>query len=154
MAEDLSDQPYAGRFADGAHRFALRIYYEDTDAAGIVYHANHLRYFERARGDMLALLGIDHVATLRAGEGGYVVGHVDLRYSAPALLGDALVVVSRLEEVRNSALVIQQAVMRDGQEVASGRVTVVFVGPDGRPRRQPEAWVKAYMAIRGAQAGE
>lgn len=144
------DDPYSGRFVEGEHRFAIRVYYEDTDAAGIVYHANYLRFFERARVDMLALLGADLAATLARGEGGYVVAAVELRYLMPARLGDALVVASRIGRVGGSSCVIQQRVMRDREEIAGGRVTVVFVGPDGRPRRQPAGWADAFSALNGA----
>lgn len=144
------DQPYAGRFQDQAHRYAVRVFYEDTDAGGVVYHANYLRFFERARTDMLMLCGVDMVAALHEGIGGYVVAEVALRYLKPARLGDTLVIVSRIVESRTSACVIHQRVMRDGEEVADGRVTVVFVGPDGRPRRQPAPWIEAFAAITGA----
>jgi acyl-CoA thioester hydrolase len=152
MPSDLSDRPYAGCLVDGEHRFALRAYYEDTDAGGIVYHANYLRFLERARSDLLGLIGIDHVAALRAGEGSYVIAHVDLRYVAPARLGDALVIASRIVELGRARLVIQQRVMRDRQEIALGRVTAVFVGPEGRLRRQPAAWIVALQALNGAEA--
>ena len=143
------DRPATGRFVDGEHRFAVRVYYEDTDAGGVVYHANYLRFCERARTDMMALAGADLAAALADGTGGYVVARVELDYRRPARLGDALVIVSVVAEVRNSAAVIQQRVMRNGEEVASGRITVAFVGPDGRPRRQPATWVEAFRSIMG-----
>ena len=146
-AAAASDQPYAGRFVDGGHRFAIRVYYEDTDAGGVVYHANFLRFFERARSDMLMLAGADHAAALAAGAGAYVVAAAELRYVRPAKLNDALLVESRIEQVRNSVCVIQQRVMRDGQLVCEGKVTVAWVGPDGRPRRQPKQWLEAFGAV-------
>lgn len=142
------DQPYAGRFADGTHRFALRVYYEDTDAGGVVYHASYLRFMERARTDMLALCGVDVVAAMETGQGCYVVAAVELRYIRPARLGDALLVGSRMADIRASGCVVQQRVSRDGQDIADGRVTVAFVGPGGRPRRQPAAWVAAFRVAR------
>ena len=149
MLNDPSDRPYAGRFVDGEHRFAVRVYYEDTDAGGVVYHANYLRFFERARTDLLALLGADLGETLSAGEGGYVVAEAQLKYVRPAKLGDALVVASRLAELRQASCVVQQRVMRDGQVLVEGRLTVAFVGADGRPRRQPAAWIEAFKALQG-----
>ena len=148
----MPEQPYAGRLVDGEHRFAVRVYYEDTDAGGVVYHANYLRYFERARSDMLALVGADHVATLAAGEGAYVVADAHLKYRVPARLGDALLVLSRVAEVRRAACVVHQRVMRDDLLIAEGRLTVVYVGRDGRPRRQPAAWIEAFEAT--AQGNE
>jgi acyl-CoA thioester hydrolase len=143
------DAPYTGHFADGEHRFAIRVYYEDTDAGGIVYYANYLRFLERARTDFLALLGIDLAASQRAGDGLYVVAEVTIRYRAPARLGDALLVASRLQQINGSSLVVQQGVSCDGAEVAVATVRVVFVGADGRPRRQPASWVSAFRAITG-----
>jgi len=151
MAYAKSDRPYSGRFNDGEHRFTVRVYYEDTDAGGVVYHANFLRFFERARTDMLALAGADIATTLNAGEGGYVVAAADLKYLRPARLGEALVILSRLLDVRQAACTIQQRVMRNDQILVEGRVTVAFVGTDGRPKRQPAAWIEAFQGFNGAE---
>jgi len=144
-----SDRPYAGRFVGGEHRFAIRVYYEDTDVGGVVYHANYLRFFERARTDMLSLCGADLGRSLDAGEGSYVVTEADLKYRRPARLGDALVVASTLEKVGSASCVIQQRVMRDGAVLAEGRVTVAFVSSEGRPKRQPTQWIEAFRAATG-----
>jgi acyl-CoA thioester hydrolase len=145
MSGAPSDLPYSGRFVDREHRFTVRIYYEDTDAGGVVYHANFLRFFERARTDMLALCGIDVADALGKDVGGYVVAAADLKYVRPAKLGEVLIILSRLEEVRQAACTIQQRVMRDDQLIAEGRLTLAFVGADGRPRRQPAAWIEAFQ---------
>lgn len=145
-----ADLPYSGRLTGGAHHLAVRVYYEDTDAGGVVYHANYLRYFERARSEMMGLVGADHVAAAVAGEGYYVVAEADLKYRKPARLGDALLVVSRVEALRRVSCVIQQRVMRGAQLVVEGRITVVWVGADGRPKGQPDAWIKAFGAAMGA----
>jgi acyl-CoA thioester hydrolase len=133
------------------HRFSVRVYYEDTDAGGVVYHANFLRFFERARTDMLALAGVDVATALNAGHGGYVVAAADLKYLRPARLGEVLTVVSILEQVRQAACVIQQRVIRDGQVLVEGRLTLAFVGEDGRPRRQPKEWIEAFHGFKGAE---
>jgi acyl-CoA thioester hydrolase len=144
MLPDPSDRPYAGRIVDGAHRFAIRVYYEDTDAGGVVYHASYLRFMERARSDMLMLAGADHATALAAGKGGYVVAAAELQYRRPARLNEALVVVSRIEQARTAACVIQQKVMRGDEVVCEGRITVAWVGPDGRPQRQPAEWMTMF----------
>ena len=149
MPSDTSDRPYAGRFVDGEHRFAVRVYYEDTDAGGVVYHANYLRFFERARTDMLGLLGADLGAALAAGEGGYVVAEASLKFIRPAKLGDALIVSSLIAQLRAASCVVHQTVRRNGQVLVEGRLTVAFVGADGRPRRQPAAWIEAFAAVKG-----
>ncbi len=142
------DQPYAGGFRDGAHVFALRIYFEDTDVGGVVYHANYLRYLERARSDMLRAAGIDQRAAFEAGEGIYAVSEVSIRYRRPAKLDDALVIVSRVGEIRAAACIIHQRVMRGDEILAEADVTAVFLSPDGKPRRQPRAWIEAFELIK------
>jgi acyl-CoA thioester hydrolase len=140
------DQPYAGAFIGGTHHFALRVYFEDTDVAGIVYYANYLKYMERARSDMLRCAGIDQRGALEAGEGVYVVAEAKIKYRAPARLDDALVVLSALREVRAASCVIQQRVMRGNDMLAEAMITAAFL-VDGRPRRQPGAWLEAFRRL-------
>ena len=77
MADEDHDTPYQGGFHGKTHHFALRVYFEDTDVAGIVYYANYSRFMERARSDMLRAAGIDQRAALESGEGVYAVAEVD-----------------------------------------------------------------------------
>ena len=149
MSGDGLDIPYAGGFVGKTHRFALRVYFEDTDVAGIVYYANYLRFMERARSDMLRCAGIDQRAALEGGEGVYAVADVAIRYRAPAKLDDALVVVSQVLDLRAASCVIQQRVMRGTETLTEAKVTAAFLSPDGRPRRQPRAWVAAFEALKG-----
>lgn len=149
MVEANTDIPYAGAFVDGVHRFALRVYFEDTDLTGIVYHANYLRFMERARSDMLRAAGIDQRAAHEAGEGAYAVSALAIRYRRPAKLDDALVVVSRVQEIRAASCAIHQRVMRKLEVLAEADVTAAFVAPDGRPRRQPPAWVSIFEQLQG-----
>ena len=142
------DQPYRGGFAGREHRFALTVYFEDTDTAGIVYYANYLKYMERARSDMLRAAEIDQRAAMEAGEGVYAVAEVNIRYLRPARLGDDLVVVSTVEQVRAASVLIHQQVMRGAEPVADARVTAAFLSPDDRPKRQPKAWVERFNQIR------
>ena len=142
------DQPYRGGFVGPRHHFALTVYFEDTDTAGIVYYANYLKYMERARSDMLRAAGIDQRAAMEAGEGVYAVAEVAIRYLRPARLGDDLVIVSSLDQVRAASVVIHQQVMRGADKVADARVTAAFLSPDDRPRRQPRAWVDRFNQIR------
>ncbi|MFC7500309.1 YbgC/FadM family acyl-CoA thioesterase [Enterovirga sp. GCM10030262] len=149
MTEPLRDRPYEGAFHGNIHRFALRVYFEDTDTAGIVYYANYLRFMERARSDMLRAVGIDQRAALEAGDGVYAVAEVAIRYRAPAKLEDELVVVSAVREVRAASCVIQQRVMRGAQILTDATVTAAFLSPDGRPKRQPRAWVEKFERLKG-----
>jgi acyl-CoA thioester hydrolase len=147
-----TDEPYRGRWADGAHRFALRVYFEDTDVAGIVYYANYLKFMERARSDMLRAAGIDQRAVLESGEGVYVVAEARIKYRLPAKLDDALVVVSEVLEVRAASCLIQQRVMRGTDMLTDATVTAAFLSPEGRPKRQPRAWVETFQGLMGKGA--
>src|SRR6218665_359565 len=95
-----------GRFEGLEHHFVLRVYFEDTDLSGVVYHANYLRFMERARSDMLRLVGVDQRGVMEAGGGAYAVSELAIKYHRPAKLDDALVVVSRLTRLRAAAVVI------------------------------------------------
>ena len=139
--------PSSGLFRQDTHHFPVRIYFEDTDAGGIVYHANYLRYMERARSDMLRLLGIDQRASIEAGEGVYAVSRVEIEYKAPAKLDDDLIVISRMERVSGATVTIDQRVMRGDTLLANATVTVAFITPEGRPRRQPKHWVDLFNSI-------
>ena len=147
MSVDL-DRPYEGGFVGKTHRFALRVYFEDTDVAGIVYYANYLRFMERARSDMLRAVGIDQRAVMEQGEGVYAVAEVAIKYRGSAKLEDALVVVSEVVQVRAAACVIHQRVMRGEELLADARVTAAFITPDGRPKRQPREWTEIFERLR------
>ena len=142
------DKPYRGGFVGPEHRFALTVYFEDTDTAGIVYYANYLKYMERARSDMLRAAGIDQRAAMETGEGVYAVAEVTIRYLRPARLGDDLVIVSTLDLVRAASVVIHQQVMRGAETVADARVTAAFLNADDRPTRQPRDWIDRFNQIR------
>jgi acyl-CoA thioester hydrolase len=140
-------QPYHGHFEAHEHLFAVRVYFEDTDFSGVVYHARYLHFMERARSDMLACVGIDQRAVHEAGEGAYAVTQIALKYKKPAHFDDALLVTSTVEAVRAASCDIHQRVSRDGQLLLDAQVTAAFVAPDGRPRRQPKHWVAAFQSI-------
>lgn len=148
-AIELTDRPRDGRFVGSEHRFPLRVYFEDTDVAGIVYYANYLRFMERARSDMLRLVGVDQRGALDAGIGVYAVAEVAIRYRRPAKLDDALLVVSRIRAVRAASCVIHQKVMRGDEVLTDAEVTAAFVSPDGRPRRQPRDWAARFEEYAG-----
>ena len=141
------DTPYRGGFVGREHHFALTVYFEDTDTAGLVYYANYLKYLERARSDMLRAAGIDQRAAKEAGEGVYAVAEVNIRYLGPARLGDDLLVLTTVEQVRAASVHIHQRVMRGPQLLTDARVTAAFLDPGDRPKRQPKAWVETFKTI-------
>lgn len=145
MAIDLT--PPGGRLDGTAHYFPVRVYYEDTDLSGIVYHANYLKWFERARSDLLRLLGIDQRAAQEAGEGTYAVAELTIRYAAPARLDDAVIVESRAIELRAASCRLHQRAFRGTELLAEAHLRIGFVGADGRPRRQPDGWRSAFATL-------
>ena len=147
MTADGIDLPAGGRFEGRTHLFPVRVYFEDTDLSGVVYHANYLRFMERARSDMLRVAGIDQRTHFDAGEGAYAVADLHIRYAAPARLDDALLVASEVRLVTPARVVIHQSVRRASVLLAAARVTAALVGSDGRPRRQPRAWVDRYRQL-------
>ena len=147
MVPESLDTPYRGGFVGNEHRFALSIYFEDTDAYGIVYYANYLKFMERARSDMIRAVGVDQADELRRSGSAYAVVDVAIRYRRPARLGDDLQVVSSVQQVRASSVDIHQRVMRGPELLTDAKVTAAFLDGGGRPRRQPKDWVEKFKAI-------
>jgi acyl-CoA thioester hydrolase len=147
MANEALDTPYRGGFVGAEHHFALTVYFEDTDTAGVVYYANYLKFMERARSDMLRAVGVNQAEVLHRGEGAYYVAECNIRYNQPARLGEDLHVISSVEAVRAVSVLIHQRVMRGEEQLADARVTAAFLDANGRPQRQPKDWVERFKAI-------
>ena len=147
MGQESFDSPYRGGFVGSEHRFALSVYFEDTDAYGIVYYANYLKFMERARSDMIRAVGVDQAEELRRSGSAYAVVEVDIKYRRPAKLGDDLLVVSNVDQVRAPSVNIHQRVMRGTELWTDAKVTAAFLDGQGRPRRQPADWVEKFRAI-------
>ena len=127
----------AGHFEAGEHVLPLRVYYEDTDAAGIVYYANYLKFAERARSDLLRLLEVNQSELAREQGLAFAVSECHVHYRAPARLDDLLEVRSRLVTLGGASLRTAQSISRDGTSVAELDVRVACLGLDGRPARIP-----------------
>jgi acyl-CoA thioester hydrolase len=153
MTTSPLDQPYRGGFVGPEHHFALTVYFEDTDTAGIVYYANYLKFMERARSDMIRAAGVDQNSAHHDGAGVYAVAELSIRYLKPARLGDDLIVLSTVDQVRAVSVLIHQRVMRGTELLTDARVTAAFLTPDGRPQRQPREWVERFKAI-GTASGD
>lgn len=120
------------------HTHPLRVYYEDTDAGGIVYHANYLKFCERARSEWVRGLGIDQRA-LKASLGLIiVVRRMEVDFLRPALYDDALTVTTQLRTLGGARIELDQAVLRGTETLFTAAVTLVCVGPDGRALRLPD----------------
>lgn len=142
-----------GGVLDGArHLYAVRVYYEDTDLSGITYHANYLRWFERARSDLLRMLGIDQRAAIETGEGAYALSEVNLRYLAPARLDDDVVIETRCTELGAASCRMHQIARRGEDVLCEGHLRVGFITLEGRPRRQPAEWRAAFQTFMNKDA--
>lgn len=119
------------------HEFAVRVFYEDTDMAGIVYYANYLKYIERARSDWVRDLGIDQNAMRQQDGVVFVVRRVEADYLLPARFDDRLVVLTETRAVTGARLVMHQEVRRDAELLFQAEVTVVCVNDTGHPSRLP-----------------
>lgn len=139
--------PHDGRFDGPLHHFAVRVYYEDTDLSGIVYHANYLRWFERARSDMLRVLQIDQRAAIEAGQGAYAVADLQIRYVRPAKLDDNVLIESTCTQLRAASIRMHQRAFRGSELLAEAHLRVGFVSPDGKPCRQPQSWRDAFSQV-------
>ena len=120
------------------HSFPVRVYYEDTDLAGIVYYANYLKFIERGRSEWVRELGVDQLA-MKAEGFVFAVRRVEADYLAPARYDDELLVETRLEEIRPARLTVRQEVQRAGQVLFTALVTIVCLDAGGRPARLPSS---------------
>ena len=139
IAGGADERPSAGTLAGGLHRLPVRVYYEDTDFSGLVYHAGYLRFLERGRTDYLRLQGIDQSALHAGGEGVvFVVRRMLIDYLKPARMDDVVVVETRVADLRGASLVMAQRVLRDGEPLVTAEVKVAALS-QGRPARLPDA---------------
>lgn len=156
---ELQEHPHlAGRLIPGGHSLILRVYYEDTDFSGIVYHANYLKFMERGRSDYMRLLGVVQgalfaEAAAEAPGFHFVVRSMQIDFYKPARIDDVLEVVTLSKEVQGASIILAQSVQRDGEVLVSANVRVAFVS-QGRAKRIPDALRKATLedAIAGNAA--
>ena len=140
----------AGRLIAGGHAMQVRVYYEDTDFTGIVYHANYLRFMERGRTNYLRLIGADHRALFEQAEKeapsfAFVVRSMKIDFLKPAFMDDLLEVRTLSHEVSGASIALVQRVMRGDEILIEAEVRVAFVS-EGRPKRIPEPLRKAMGA--------
>jgi acyl-CoA thioester hydrolase len=136
---DLAGRIIADASGRRRHVLPIRVYFEDTDFSGLVYHASYLRWCERGRSDFLRLIGNDHKALIE-GAGGrepaaFVVRRMALEFHKPAHIDDVLEVITRVKDTTAATLILDQRIARDGVEVFSAEVTVVLVSVSGKPQR-------------------
>ncbi|MCB8880295.1 tol-pal system-associated acyl-CoA thioesterase [Acidisoma cellulosilytica] len=140
--------------ADGVHLYPVRVYFEDTDAGGIVYHANYLRFAERARTEALRAMGLPHSDMMLRHGMIFVVRHAELDYQRPARLDDSLVVETTTVSVGGASMKLRQRVKRNDETLVVVDVTLVSVAEGtGRAGRIPAAWRDALTAMARAREG-
>ncbi len=128
-----------GRFCGREHILPLRIYYEDTDFSGVVYHANYVRYLERGRSEFIRAIGASHTAMLQSSMPvTFMVSRLDLRFVRPAKIDDRLDVRTLMEFAKGARVVCRQTITRGGELILEALVENVCVSLDGRPRRLPK----------------
>ena len=132
------DLPSTGRMDARTHVLAVRIYYEDTDFSGLVYHANYLRYFERGRSDYLRLAGVSHSQLLEGDNPtAFAVNRINLQFVKPARIDDALVVKTAYETIRGPRIFIAQTLERNGEILVKAAVEACCITLTGRPKKPP-----------------
>ncbi len=127
------------------HRFPIRVYYEDTDAGGIVYHSAYLRFAERSRTEWMRDMGFDHTQLRVETGAGFAVARVEIDYLKPAVLDDLLEVETRILKAGGVSSRIEQDVLRDDEPIVRMALRLAFVGADGKPHRMPDE-LRALMA--------
>ena len=138
----MSLDPASGQFDGKAHLLPIRVYYEDTDFTGVVYHANYLRYFERGRSEFLRLTGISHTALRGMDQPmAFVVVRMTIDFRKAARIDDALVVRTVYERVERARVHVRQIITRGLDVVAEAVEEIACIDLNGRPRRPPQAFM-------------
>ena len=141
---EAENSPTAGRFEGREHILPVRVYYEDTDFTGVVYHANYVRYFERGRSDFLRLAGVSHSDLLeRHDPAAFVVTRLEIDFRKPARIDDALAVRTTYDSARGPRLLISQSITRGEELIAQASVAAACISMDGRPRKPPAGLIEA-----------
>ena len=138
----------AGEIKNGHHELAIRIYYEDTDFSGFVYHANYLKFCERGRSDFLRLVGVHHHELHGEHAGtGFVVRHMSCDFLKPARIDDIVTVITRLVSAKGARMELVQEIRRGDEVLFSARVTAALIDGKGRPKRFPAQMLAAFSGL-------
>ena len=152
----MSEVKMLGRFEAGAqgtrHIFVFPVYWEDTDAGGIVYYANYLKFTERARTDMLRGLGINQQSMMKEDGANFVVRACEIEYLRPAKMEDELEIVTSVIDIRGASLKMEQNIYRDGELLIETKARVACLDREGRPQRLSSAINDKFNALMGNSA--
>ena len=140
----------SGQLKDGGHVLNQRVYYEDTDFSGFVYHARYLHFFERGRTDYIRLLGVSqgalHGQSDPADAVALVVRRMEIDFKSPARMDDVLTIITKPGEVRGARMVLEQTILRGDDVLAAAAVTVAVVNGLGRARRLPDTLLARFTS--------
>jgi acyl-CoA thioester hydrolase len=146
-------KPPSGAFEGREHVLPVRVYYEDTDFTGVVYHAGYLRFFERGRTEFLRAIGVEHAALLELPEPcAFALTRIAVEFKKAARVDDALQVRTKYHSVRGVRIGAGQRIVRDGALIAEADVEVICIRPDGRPRRPPPELTQRMASFLSSEA--
>jgi len=128
--------------------FTTRVYFDDTDAAGVVYHANYLKIFERARNDQFLALGFDHLSNYKETGDCFVVKSLEIDYLSPARLGDEITVKSEVLDLTKIRIIIGQTMVLDDKLLAKQKVTLIWINNTGKPTRMTQTMINLISSTR------
>ncbi len=141
--------PLSGELTEAGHRLVQRVYYEDTDFSGVVYHARYLHFLERGRTDYLRLLGVEQGSlVLEEDREGlvFVVHRMEIDFKAPARMDDILTIQTATEKAGGAKMILNQEIRRGEQLLIAARVIIAVINSAGRPRRLPESLAARFLA--------
>ena len=142
------DQPFAGYLDGREHVLPVRVYYEDTDFTGVVYHGNYVRYFERGRSDFLRVVGVSHADLLgREDQAAFTVVRMEIDFRRPARIDDGLTVRSSCSHAKGPRLYFDQKIMRGDELLAQAVVEVACIDMSGRPRKPPAGLMETLRPL-------
>ncbi|GMB83526.1 tol-pal system-associated acyl-CoA thioesterase [Shinella zoogloeoides] len=147
----MTDLPHhlSGELSEAGHRLVQRVYYEDTDFSGVVYHARYLHFMERGRTDYLRLLGVEQGSlVLEDDREGlvFVVHRMEIDFKAPARMDDILTILTSTAKAGGAKMILNQEIRRGDQLLIAARVIIAVINAAGRPRRLPEALAARFLA--------
>jgi acyl-CoA thioester hydrolase len=151
---------FSSTIVEGRHRYTVRVYFEDTDAGGVVYHANYLRFAERARTEAMRDLGIPHAELVAQCRLMFVVHRIKMDYLRPARLDDSITVITEPVLVGGASVTLRQEFLQESQgkgpeHLALLTIRLACVAPGGdKPERIPDRWREALEAMHDARAGD
>jgi len=137
----------SGELTKAGHRLVQRVYYEDTDFSGLVYHARYLHFLERGRTDYLRCLGVEQRELVSADEEGlvFVVHRMEIDFKSPARMDDILAVVTHTEKAGGAKMVLNQEIRRGDALLIAAKVIIAVINAKGRPRRLPETLARQML---------